>query len=485
MPTRETAGHLLECYISTVQDSFPILPRKLLEDKFDEYFDAPQSSSSARPDPRWKIVINLVFAIGARYSRLVRTSSRGDTEDYAIYRTRARKLGLVEISPLAYPDVLQIQMTGLLAFYYVSIGQMSRAWIVVGTALRFAYSLGLHVRNDDPSTTAAKREILVRVWWSLYCLERLLSIITGRPSTMVDSQCSVPLPLTLSEELITKGGVENRYRRGDAPSDLALSATSLAFPTSSTLTSFPLVFLGSEQREKESIPGSFFKAVVQIGIITQDMLSMLYAPGTMIQSLDEIQEHIRRFNQRLDGWMASLPPMLNFQTEYPGKIDMSRTFLREHLLLGLHFHSARILATRPCFGSLDTEGREGSNEDNLLLFNRRMTTLCIGSAKAVVDLLPDQPDVVFLYENGPWWSIVHYLMQSFSVFLLEFSSSLPPSRNDSSSVRYIGKLLRWLREMKDPLAQRAYCVALRVWKMAANPNLLVVSDLQTRYDTMF
>ena len=126
MPTREAAGHLLECYISTVQDSFPILPRRLLEDKFDEYFDALESSSSARPDPRWKIVINLVFAIGARYSRLVRTSSRGDTEDHAIYQTRARKLGLVEISPLAYPDVLQIQMTGLLAFYYVSIGHMSR-----------------------------------------------------------------------------------------------------------------------------------------------------------------------------------------------------------------------------------------------------------------------------------------------------------------------------------------------------------------------
>jgi hypothetical protein len=69
-----------------------------------------------------------------------------------------------------------------------------RAWVVVGMALRFAQALSLHVRNEDPTASELKREVLVRMWWSLYTLDRQLSIITGRPSVMVDSNCSVTLP---------------------------------------------------------------------------------------------------------------------------------------------------------------------------------------------------------------------------------------------------------------------------------------------------
>ena len=126
LPAPDVAERLLNCYMSTVHDSFPILPRKLFEDQFRRYFKAVQSGSAPRLSPRWQAILNLVFAIGARYSHLTKASWRGDERDHIMYQARARKFGLSENALTNHPDVPQIQVAGLLAFYYLSVGQISR-----------------------------------------------------------------------------------------------------------------------------------------------------------------------------------------------------------------------------------------------------------------------------------------------------------------------------------------------------------------------
>ena len=133
---------------------------------------------------------------------------------------------------------------------------------MIGVALRFAYTLGLHVRNEDPSATAAKRETLVRTWWSLYSLERTLSVITGRPSIIVDSCCSVPLPMPVIEDHISDQA-EAAYRvRGKS---------STGFPSTPHGWSETPCPPGFGPMEANS--GSYFKASVQLSIITQSILT--------------------------------------------------------------------------------------------------------------------------------------------------------------------------------------------------------------------
>ena len=70
------------------------------------------------------------------------------------------------------------------------------------TALQFAIALGLQVQNEDRTVSDLKREVLVRVLWSRYHLERQVGIMTGRPSVIVEQFCLVPLQTSLPKQHI-------------------------------------------------------------------------------------------------------------------------------------------------------------------------------------------------------------------------------------------------------------------------------------------
>ncbi|KAF2462958.1 C6 transcription factor-like protein [Lindgomyces ingoldianus] len=468
LPPPDTAEHLLSCYMATVHNSFPILPRKAFENQFREYFSAVRTGSASRLGLKWQAILNLVFAIGAKYSHLVKSSWQTDERDHLIYQSRARAYGLSGVTLSSHPDVPKIQVLGLLSFYYLSVGQISRAWMMIGLALRFAYALGLHVRNEDPSASPMKKETLVRIWWSLFSLERLLSAITGRPSIIVDSNCSVPLPLAHPEDQHM-----DDIEAIDRPRNLQQTTPSPTIPNTPTSTSLdesktPLGF-----GVMLANTGSYFKALVQMGIITQDVISTLYSAGTMIRTPEEIQQSTIELGQRIDEWILSLPPEFNFQTKWPDSDSQSQNFNRERMLLGWHFFSARILLTRPSLGGLGHGMKDPNVPDS---FTRRMASTCIDAARATVDLLPDQPNPLFLYENGPWWCIVHNIMQALSVFLLGLSYSTPASSDNPGLLSYAKKLVRWLRVMQDPLAERASQMASSMLEAVAARLSLDLSD---------
>lgn len=126
LPQLDVAERLLGLYMSKVHDSFPILPRKTFEDQFRKYFAALANGNAPRLSPKWQAILNLVFAIGAKYSHLSKASWRADARDHLIYQTRARTFGLNDTTITHHPDVPQIQSLGLLAFYWLSVGQVSR-----------------------------------------------------------------------------------------------------------------------------------------------------------------------------------------------------------------------------------------------------------------------------------------------------------------------------------------------------------------------
>jgi hypothetical protein len=144
LPQPDIAEHLVQCYMIKVHgkhphvrticethtyflhnsESFPILPRRAFEDQIRMYFTAIRNGNAPRLDPKWQTVLNLVFAIGANYSHLL--DSRWRVEDHTKYEARARAFGLNEDAFISHPDIPQIRSLGLLAFYWLSVGQVSR-----------------------------------------------------------------------------------------------------------------------------------------------------------------------------------------------------------------------------------------------------------------------------------------------------------------------------------------------------------------------
>lgn len=122
LPPRPIAEFLLHTYIETVHPTFPMIGKLNFRNQVQNFFNNEQSA----PGKSWLAILNLVFAIAAKYSHLVQAELRGDDRDHLIYFTRARLLGMDSESVLALPDLQRVQIAGLMSFYFMSVNQINR-----------------------------------------------------------------------------------------------------------------------------------------------------------------------------------------------------------------------------------------------------------------------------------------------------------------------------------------------------------------------
>jgi len=76
---------------------------------------------------------------------------------------------------------------------------LAQSWKFAGQAVRSAQDLGLHRSHERPAFTQLEIQIRRRVWWSVYGLDRVLSITLGRPSAIFDFDCDCELPMDLDD----------------------------------------------------------------------------------------------------------------------------------------------------------------------------------------------------------------------------------------------------------------------------------------------
>ncbi|ORY19882.1 fungal-specific transcription factor domain-domain-containing protein [Clohesyomyces aquaticus] len=447
LPPLVVAERLFNCYMDSIQNSFPILAERIFRNQFHQYYAS------------WQAILNLVLAIGAVYSHLTEAYWRSDERDHVIYHSRACALGLRDFSWISNPDLSQMQITGLQALYYLVIGHINRAWVIVGISVRFAYALGLHVRNEDRSASAVRKETLVRMWWGLYSLERVLSAVSGRPSVVHEIYCSVPLPLPLSTEEMDEDTIASRTRR--SAFDETSSFRSESGAGSSLKGSINSPTWPSSKEPTNS--GSYLLSWTRLSMITHKSVTQLYSARTVSKSWEDIQLSIVALTAELEAWAASLPSDLDFTAPNRGQ-----PFQRERDILEMNYYGTRILITRSCVCRLDRRIQNQSQGSSA--FNHRTGRACVAAAISVAGLLPNQVEPARIYQLGPWWSIIHSLMQALAILLLELSYEVavevgdnnpkPQDRQDiATSLR---KLMDWLKAMRssNKMAERAYSVAL-------------------------
>lgn len=110
IPGPDIAEKLFDCYMGTVHGTFPLMPNNF-EDQFRRYIQSLRYGRPYTIPPPWRATMNLLFAIGAKYSHLTGADWRGDERDHLVYMTRAvQLLGLRDtISFLAAPSLGRVQ----------------------------------------------------------------------------------------------------------------------------------------------------------------------------------------------------------------------------------------------------------------------------------------------------------------------------------------------------------------------------------------
>ncbi|CAN9080203.1 unnamed protein product [Alternaria alternata] len=407
LPQEHTAALLFQCYARTIQGSFPILP-VTIEQELHQYYTLLHTGQAIHYPQRWFALVNLVFAIGAKFSHLIQADWRAEDLDHVVYSSRAFHLLSMNdtIVVLSTPELLTAQAAGLFAVYYMTVGHVNRAWVMVGIAMRSAFSLGLHVQHYDHSVSTTQGQNMICIWWSLHSLESLLSSITGRPSSILNENITTPLPDAFASDRKQRAGV---------------------------------------------VSFDFLNADTNLNLLTQQIISNLYTQRKSAPSWDYLQQTTVSLVADLDKWVVDHIPEF-----YPWEWNSAHMPQREAFLLKLQYCRLKILTTCPSLRRVERCFEAGVDGFNSL--DELGAEACVRAAQDVASLLASEPQIKSLYEKGPWWIIVHNIMQALTVLMIaiscpgHFRDSLPVSCH---SVRQLVSFLRGMRET-NTLAARAY-----------------------------
>lgn len=122
LPPKTVADRLFQSYLDTVHPAFPILGKSTFVSQY-QTFNHREALNTGN---NWRAILNVIFAIAAKYSHLIQAEWRGDERDHLVYFTRARMLGFDGESIFAHPELQHIQVAGLIAFYLMTINQVNR-----------------------------------------------------------------------------------------------------------------------------------------------------------------------------------------------------------------------------------------------------------------------------------------------------------------------------------------------------------------------
>lgn len=336
--------------------------------------------------------------------------------------------------------------------------------------MRSAIALGINLKNTSESMPSICKEARYRLWWCLYTLEHTLGIMTGRATSLVDRVYTAPLPLPFDDDQLRVPEAAEVLHDSTLRDERINNVM-----TSSLIQYMPLHPVNGEHGRYHSAAqdkswlkglrvnhGVYYLYRCDLAIITQEIVKEVYSADTMALQA-EIENRVRELRTQLEIWRLSLPEELDFT---PGQNNDS-TWLRCRLSLAFRYHSARIILGRSCLCRRDADHNSPANESG---FNHEMALLCLESAKCMLSLLPDEPDVKQLYEICPWWCILHYLMQATTILLLMLSfGNFHMLEEERTICGLVEKSLRWLHAMSERCiaSQRAWQLCDRAFRNLA------------------
>ncbi|CAI7638087.1 unnamed protein product [Penicillium manginii] len=437
VPPRAVADEYFNTYLTFVHPSFPAIRRTTYVAQYQQFYDVPSN-----PPRKWLGILNMIFAIGCHYSQ-VADPSANHREDDLVYLARARKLAFDENILFEHPGLQQNQLELLMALYLLCLGQINRASKFSNMALHSALSLGINLRNIDGRIHDGAKEARDRLWWSIYSLEHLLVSMNGRASCVGDSLCSVPLPMPAEEEGFDDPEiqtlVQNAKRRENQ-----LRPTLLETQTQRRT---PASWIAS----RDPSPSLFFHNLVDLTLISQAVLSKVYSIEGIREGTSQTEYRIQSYSRSFSRWVSKLIPSYQFSlpdTGYwkvnPNLDDDSLPYTRERVCLAMNYYSAQITLCRPCLTQLPntspnsspkSASSQTSQPSALTKLRAEMATNCLQAACSLISILPNTPELSWIARTTPWWSVLHFLMQSTTAFLigLSYCSFSSPPMNVSVS----------------------------------------------------
>lgn len=106
----------------------------------------------------------------------------------------AKKATLLLYDSLELPELTTLQSLILLGHMEIGQGHGSKGWLFCGMACRLTHEMGLHLDPSNWNTIAdssTDREVLRRVYWAVFIVDKQLSLYFGRPPALYPHEANV------------------------------------------------------------------------------------------------------------------------------------------------------------------------------------------------------------------------------------------------------------------------------------------------------
>ncbi|KAE8418142.1 fungal-specific transcription factor domain-containing protein [Aspergillus pseudocaelatus] len=138
-----------------------------------------------------------LFAIGQVYSTPYNSINASAVSGSTYF---AHAMSVIRFVP-ERPSLIHIECLLLLAYFCQFLNRFHSAYLLVGNALRLGLSLGLNYNvPKNQRLPTVEREHRVRIWWSIYVLDRFWGSKSGFPVQIHDDDIHVDLPSSLVSE---------------------------------------------------------------------------------------------------------------------------------------------------------------------------------------------------------------------------------------------------------------------------------------------
>jgi hypothetical protein len=190
----DQAGEFVELFFARRWPQFPIIHKPtFMSSCFDPFIGGQTCTGLSL------FQVNIVLAIGA--SEKARASSEGPALHHHFFETAVRHLNAVLIAD----DLECIQNLLLLCMYGSNEPQCVDLWYTIGLALRIVLGIDLHREEMNNVGDFVEAQMRKRIFWSVYTMERSMSIAMGRPICLQDIAITTALPLCLSDSDLLRG----------------------------------------------------------------------------------------------------------------------------------------------------------------------------------------------------------------------------------------------------------------------------------------
>ncbi|KAH7028444.1 C6 transcription factor [Macrophomina phaseolina] len=310
LPSIEAMDSLLDVYFDTCGVVFPFIHERTMRKTYAEC----KANGFTRARRTWLGTLNMMFAMASKFDQ------HGD--DVASAKSRLDRSNLFYKRAMGLCGELSRRAISLEIVHYLILvvlfckgtQRSAQAWNIHGLLVRSAIALGLHSNRCREALDQCTAESRRRTWLVIYGLDKVLSMVFGRPAAISDEQMASQQPTTWLPR--TSSDVLNN--------DVDLPGQFLA-------VSFRLYQVMSKSLVRQ------YGANMENEDLELDELASLQASG--------------EFRKLLRSWTSNLPPHLRLCEPDSDMLSENTQINRLRVILSLRYHNVCILVHRPLFST--------------------------------------------------------------------------------------------------------------------------------------